>query len=583
VSALRRLLLALCAALLVSRLPAAEVILDYRSHIEVAEDAGMLVTETIRVRAEGARIHHGIFRDFPNLYPAKWGLRSGTGFRVVSVRRDGQDEPWHTEPRVNGVRVYVGDAATNVSVGEHVYELTYATDRQLGFFADHDELYWNVTGNGWDFPIEHVSAEVRLPAKLHVTAHEAYTGPAGAKGRDYTDQPDPAAMNVARFATTRRLGPREGLTVVVSWPHGLIHAAVDRNGLFALMAANPDVSLGLLGIAAALSYYLVVWVLVGRDPAPGIIIPLYAPPPKFSPAAVRMLSQMGYDRKCYVANLINLAVKGALKITERDDAVTIRRLGAYTTLLPDEKALFDTLLGPRPEMTFEASRQEIVRQAQDELKANLSSALDKIFFVRNLGWWIGGLVLSLGPGLFAAADDPSAWTIGILAAGLVLNGMFYFLLKAPTLSGRHILDQIEGFRRFLSVAESDRLNLENPPNRTPALFDRFLPYALALGVEQQWAQQFADVLASAEYAGQSGYTPSWYSGSSYSPYRFDDFGRNLGGSLDTAIAAAAAPPGSTSGSSGSGGFSLGGGGGFSGGGGGGSSGGGGGGGGGGGW
>jgi uncharacterized membrane protein len=141
--------------------------------------------------------------------------------------------------------------------------------------------------------------------------------------------------------------------------------------------------------------------------------------------------------------------------------------------------------------------------------------------------------------------------IGLFAAGLFLNILFYRLLKAPTLLGRRILDQIDGFKLYLGVAEKDRLNLENPPERTPQLFERFLPYALALGVEQAWCEQFAAVLAAAG-AGGIEYRPSWYSGASWTGISSTTFATSMSHSLSNAISSASTAPGSSSGGGGGG-------------------------------
>jgi uncharacterized membrane protein YgcG len=147
----------------------------------------------------------------------------------------------------------------------------------------------------------------------------------------------------------------------------------------------------------------------------------------------------------------------------------------------------------------------------------------------------------------------------IIPVLVILNFLFYRLLKAPTLTGRKVLDQIEGFKLYLSVAEKERLNLLNPPEKTPELFEKYLPYALALDVENDWSEQFAAVLAQAGADGR-GYTPTWYHGGSYHDVGSTRFVSNLGAAFAGAISSSASPPGSSSGSGG-GGFSGGGGGG----------------------
>jgi len=207
-----------------------ERILSYDSTITVNRDGTLEVRETIRVRAEGERIRRGIYRDFPTTYSANDGRQIVVGFEFDSATRDGQSEPWRTENHENGVRVYLGSASVMLPQGEHVYQLNYRTDRQMGFFADHDELYWNATGNGWDFAIDRASARVVLPSDIPASdiRLEAYTGPQGARGQAYTARMDDGAP---LFETTQGLSSREGLTIVAMWPKGFIAPAASAPAL----------------------------------------------------------------------------------------------------------------------------------------------------------------------------------------------------------------------------------------------------------------------------------------------------------------------------------------------------------------
>ncbi len=162
------------------------------------------------------------------------------------------------------------------------------------------------------------------------------------------------------------------------------------------------------------------------------------------------------------------------------------------------------------------------------------------------GWFVGAWFLAESVSLTAAL---------LLACILLADVVFYDLLKAPTRLGRKALDRLEGFALYLSVAEEDRMNFHNPPERTPELFEKFLPYALALGVEQAWSEQFDGVLAAAAQApgnAGSGYRPRWYSGRGFHERGVSDFASNLGGSFSGAIASSSTAPGSSSGSGGGG-------------------------------
>jgi hypothetical protein len=214
-----RLLVALTLLLTVAAARADERILDWQSDIAVRPDSTLEVTETLKVRAEGEQIRRGLLRDFPTRYVDRHGRRVVTGFEVLSVRRDGRVEPHALEKLSNGVRIRIGDPEVYLSPQEYEYTISYRTDRQLGFFSYYYELYWNVTGNGWDFPIDAVSAQVFLPGNIDPAsiAVEAYTGLQGAQGRDWEADSGPS---LATFRGTRGLGPREGLTIVASWPKG---------------------------------------------------------------------------------------------------------------------------------------------------------------------------------------------------------------------------------------------------------------------------------------------------------------------------------------------------------------------------
>ena len=166
--------------------------------------------------------------------------------------------------------------------------------------------------------------------------------------------------------------------------------------------------------------------------------------------------------------------------------------------------------------------------------------------------WAGAVVF------IVFGSGPWAGTALLYAA--LLNLIFYHLIKAPTPLGRKVLDHVEGFRHYLSVAEEERLNLENPPEKTPELFEQFLPYALALGCEQQWSQKFDSVLrAAGQSPGSSGWTPSYYTGSVSG--LGSSFASSIGSSLSSSLAASSSSPYSSGGGGGSSGGGGGGGGG----------------------
>src|SRR5512139_464131 len=172
--------LAALASLLLSEGAAAEErILRFDSKIDVARDGTLDVTETIHVRVENIVINHGIYRDFPTKYRATGGRRVKVGFQLTDTWLDGQPEPNKVETLTNGVRVRIGNADRTISPGEHIYTIRYRATRMIGRFDGYDELYWNVTGNGWGFPIDRAAATIELPSPARFGQRAVYTGPQG--------------------------------------------------------------------------------------------------------------------------------------------------------------------------------------------------------------------------------------------------------------------------------------------------------------------------------------------------------------------------------------------------------------------
>ena len=560
----RRLLGAMLLSLLAGAAAADERILSYHAEVTIQPDGAVTVTEDIRVRAEGRDIRRGIYRDFPTRYRDRLGNHYRVDFRVESASRNGLAEPWHTEDLANGTRVYLGDANRTVPTGEHVYRLRFHTNRQLGYFDSHDELYWNVTGNGWAFPIDRVTARVSLPfvAPAAALRTSVYTGSFGATGSDARS----AIVDgrTVEFQTTRPLQPREGLTVAVEWPKGLIAEPSAFQQARWFLRDNGAALALLTGWLLAAAWHLLAWRRVGRDPAKGVIIPRFKPPAELSPAACRYVLEMSFDDNAFSAAMISLAVKGHIRIEEE---TTRRPLGAQKITFTlhrttgerqqpptrGETAVLAALL-PRPGDSIEMknTHHPQFQRARSALNAALKKEHQGKLFHLNTLYLAPPVAISALSALVAAGADgsPAVWISWIILT-LVLHGVFFILLRAPTPAGRQVMDEIEGFRMYLDTAEQDRLDQMRSPVLTPEVFEAFLPYAYALGVANHWCERFARELPE-EIRHQSAYQPAWYSGRFHGMQALDHLGGSFSSSLSSAISSASTPPGSSSGGGGGG-------------------------------
>ena len=289
-----------------------ERILGYDSLITIQADGSVLVTENITVSAEGTHIRRGIYRDFPTRYRDRFGNRVKVDFEVLGVERDGRPEPWFTEKRANGVRVNTGDDSFLKVPADYTFTIRYRTNRQIGFFPDHDELYWNVTGTGWDFPINAAQATVTLPKMVtkEQLRLDGYTGPQGARGTEFRAAvPQPG---VAVFRTTSVLSAGEGLTIAVGFPKGIVQPPTAAQKWRWFLRDNRGVLVGLAALLLLAGFYLVRWMKVGRDPPPGPIFPRYQPLADFGPGELRALRRMGTDGLCFTAVVVDMGVRGKL-------------------------------------------------------------------------------------------------------------------------------------------------------------------------------------------------------------------------------------------------------------------------------
>ena len=535
---------------------AQERILSYDADIKIHGDASVTVTEIIQVESAGNQIRRGIFRDIPTTYKDSKGNRVRVDFTLLSVLRDGNPEPYTTESLANGVRIRIGQEDVLLPSGQHTYAITYKVKRVLGFFPDHDELYWNVTGNGWAFAIDSASALVTLPPGAAASSAKmtAYTGKAGTTGSDYQAE---ATADGVKFSTTRALAASEGLTIVVGWPKGYVVEPSSKQKFLWFLKDNLGILFSLLALILLPLWYLYAWNKVGRDPRKGVIFPRYTPPEGFSPAAIRYIRRMGYDDKAFTAAIINLAVQGRLIIRQEDKRkYSLENTGVQATSSPEEDILHSQLFAQGDTLELDNANHMTFSASGLRLHKQLAAAYKGKYFSANTSWLLLGILMGfilLAVSMIFTVLYGSFWGMLLLiisALGvIVISAVFGKLLKAPTLAGRAVMDEIDGFKMFLEVAEKDYLQWSAPPERTPELFEKYLPHALALGVDQQWAEKFSSVLAAASEAGQ-GYRPVWYQGHYYTGFSAASFASNLNSSFSNSIAAAKTAPGSSSGFSG---------------------------------
>ncbi|MCF6325752.1 MAG: DUF2207 domain-containing protein [Devosiaceae bacterium] len=607
---------------------AQEVIKSFSSNITLLDDGTVDVTETIRVNAEGKQIKRGIFRDIPTTLINDDGSIIQSVLSVISIQRDGKDEPYFTSSIDGGTRIYVGESSVFLPYQTFTYTIRYTMTRMARYFDTYDELYWNATGNFWSFPIESAVAQVTLPEGAVITELAAYTGVQGSTETavKFTQISD----NVAIFRATRSFLQREGMSVAVLFEKGAMAEPEGMQKLLYFLSDNRKTIFPLLAVLLILFYFYFAWNTVGRDPKKGTIIPLFAPPEGFSPALSHFIHYMGWKKSgwtAYSAALVSLATRGLVTI-EKDQKkkINITHLQQSAQNLPRGEAVIERYLEKKKTLKVSKSSGKSINSNKGKFIRAIISENQNAYFFNNFiysgigialsilvvfAMIIGGIlapaqglmILSASIGLIVLTIAFSSiggagivgkvvvisWfsIVGInMAGGMaslfssmqldmpliatisigLINALFIFLMRAPTVHGRKIMDQIDGFKMYLETAEENRLNFNGEPDFTIERFEEILPYAIALGVEKPWANRLeGEFSRHAIEETRGGYRPNWYSGSGFSS---NDLSKSVA-SIATGMSAAmiSAQPSSSSSSGGGGGGSSGGGGGGGGGGG----------------
>jgi uncharacterized membrane protein YgcG len=533
------------------------VIEDFAAGITVAESALIEVTETLRLRFTGS--WNGIHRRIPVRYVNDRGESYGLRLKLLGVTGDAGQRLEVTRSRrrhEDDLKIWVPGAADAV----RTVVIRYSVGRAVRFFEDHDELYWNVTGDEWPYPIGAASATILLPRSLDNIRVNAFTGghrstergvaitvdgephgPEDAFVAAGESTPPPVGdRHVVKVEATRPLGIREGLTVAVAWNPGGVRRPTAFETRLAWFFDNAG-ALTLAGLVtliplATFGVMLRLWWKKGKDPRPGPMVVQYGPPAGLGPAEVGTLVDNSPDNRDLMALLVDCAVKGIIRIRETAPAGWFQApkyafdllvpADAWKDLSPAAEALLRGMFtmtsgqwADPPGVVCSVTSSGLTDRFYTHLPAikgaifatlvregHYAERPDHVLVQYLVAAPLAGLAVAGGlVGLNRLTwQMPSELVIPQAILGGVLTGLivavFALLMPARTTKGGAARTAILGFQEFLSTVDAHRLYTLP---MTPELFERFLPYAMALGVEGRWAKAFEGICQE---------PPQWYGG-----------------------------------------------------------------------
>ena len=541
----------------------------FATTIQVKPDATLEIEEAIAARFDGK--WNGIYRTVPVEYRTPQGFNWSVRLDLLGAM-DGSGQPLRVESARERhyikYKIWV-PGAENTS---KVIVLRYRVHNGLRFFEDHDELYWNATGDEWDVPLGLATAQVTLPPGATGIRATAFTGSVGSTGSDATID---TSGNTISFALQKGLGYREGLTVVVGWNKGVVTEPSKADKAIGFLATNWPLAIPIPVFLLA----FMIWRRRGRDPEARPTVVQYEPPDGLTPAEAGTLIDNAADMRDITATMIDLAVRGFVRIEERkeeklfglikSDEYVLHRLKTGSeehALAVHERRVLDGIFDTRGSAVR-------LSELKNEFYTELPGIRDGIFarlltqgFYHSrpdkvAGAWAGGalatgFLIAFGGSFLAAKFSLTA--VPFIVAGVlstIILMAFAAVMPARTEAGARALEKVKGFEEFLRRVESPQYA---HVKKTPELFDRCLPYAMAFGVEAKWAKAFEGIYRE---------PPQWYVGPGYTHFSVTNFSSHMSSFTTTAGSSMASAPRSSSGSGFGGGGSSGGGGGGGGGGG----------------
>jgi len=494
-----------------SSVQAQEKIDEFNVDISLAQDSNFLVTEEI-VYNFGNEQHHGIYRDIPYSYKRS-GSKYNVRLKVLAVVNE-EGKAWsYTVSKIGGkMKVKIGDPDVYVT-GIKIYRITYEVKRAINYFDDHDELYWNVTGDEWLVSIESATVSINLPKAVEKDDIQlaCYTGSFGSteqacSGRIVSD-------TEIFFTTDDELFTSEGLTIVIGLPKGILVKPGAWQQVQWFLADNWSIAIPIL----VLFFMFYLWYTRGRDPrVRSTIIPYYEPPDKMPVGELGTIIDEKADLKDISATIIQLAIKGYLKIKEIEkkklfgkgrDYELIKLKEADKHLQEYEKKIFKGVFNAGQTRTVSSMKNKFYVHLKKIKKALYELVVLDGYFstnpekVRQKYLVLSIIVIPIGVIILIVLGNVVAGISTALAGVIAI--VFSRYMPRKTKKGAEVHKQILGFKWFLSVTETERLKFHNAPAKSPKEFEEFLPYAMVLGVEKEWADQFKDMYVT---------PPEWYEG-----------------------------------------------------------------------
>lgn len=537
-----------------------EKIKQFHADVLIKENGNLIITEIIKVYANGGKINHGIYRDLPMRSDSP-KVSKNNYYTILDITKNGFKEPYHITGNGDSMSIYIGSKKVYLPTGIYTYKITYEVEAQIHSYDEFDEVYWNVTGNYWEFDIENVSAKVTLPKSAKAFQTYCYTGLLGSKANDCNAKIDDNFV----YFTSKNLKQKEGFTIAAGFPKGIVNQPFFRpHYKMEEFLSSEKIFTALLTLLICFGFYYYSWKKYGEDPILEKNRKIIDLKKLYSAPALRYIKDSAVGEQNILASIIDLSIKGAIEITDNgkqswEDGFeySIKKGKEVQNLDQENEVVLNNLFLENDSFALDSKARLIINKAE----LALSKSLEKTYNLKNyyLGNWnqillsflitipaillyshiakgiilwsgifsclffillvllLRGLVkniinkdfstaaicffffLFVGAFFFGLVVKPSADQIysvlDLSVIFLIISGFFLYLsiIGKYTKLGNETKFQIERWKQELLDYKPE----EN--NQTISIYEEILPYAFAMGIEEEWNLKFLDVLKRLNY------------------------------------------------------------------------------------
>ncbi len=461
-------------------------------------DRSLTLTESITYDFEEAS-RHGIFRVLPDRYERN-GARYRLNLSFDGFTLDDASVPSEVTNEGGNKRVRLGDPEMYVT-GVRTYRIRYHTRRAVNDLPEHQELYWNVNGNGWQVDAQAVTFALAVPA--NPTRLSCFVGSFGSEETSCTIGMKNGTLEAK---STRPLRAGEGLTIVAAFPLGTFVTWTWQDQLRFFFADN---WIFLSPIVVCLCMYT-LWRRRGKEPdGRGVVIAQYEEPRKMTPLQMMALRNQHIPLEAITGEIFDLGRRGYLKIVMQDaKTFSMKKMKEPDdALTASSRLIYDGIFDHGDEVTLADLKGDFWKPMEEaRVKAFEELKHLKLFGANPAAVRAGWIALGVAVGIVGVILVPFVGELFLPVS--LLNALiivfFGWHMPRKTVEGAIVREEIEGLKKFLSVTETERLKFFDAPHKTPEQFSRFLPAAIALGVETAWAKQFEGMQVKPTYVSGTG-------------------------------------------------------------------------------